>query len=265
MLRLRFVDPSSTSDSRTCCDHDRAGGRRGGIYPTQKSLRSAARNAAGNAVELITSWRCLSPSFSLRGLPTSRGTKLTCGRSSRVFDAGLLAGTRRCHLLGAVDRARGRLRRLADTVDVPPLNVPSVAPLCRITNASGTAVVPPPREIFAKFALCTQRTVRYWRSFRDLRSGAVRTGLTGNVHIFDYYRHALRTIGGRVSALRSAADQPPLPNAVGSHFDPVGHLLRTPLHAGLIGARRWDAKHAADPIIRRLSAARADSKPASPI
>jgi hypothetical protein len=51
--------------------------------------------------------------------------------------------------------------------------------------------------------------------------GAVRTGLRlGNVHIFDYYRRALRTIvdEGLLSFLRRYS--PPYLTRAGSHFDP---------------------------------------------
>ena len=51
--------------------------------------------------------------------------------------------------------------------------------------------------------------------------GAVRTGMKlGNVHIFDYYRRALRTIveEGLLSSLRRTST--PYLSRAGSHFDP---------------------------------------------
>ena len=71
--------------------------------------------------------------------------------------------------------------------------------------------------------------------------GAVRTGVKlGNVHIFDYYRGALRTIveEGLLTFLRRTST--PLPTAGGFPFrSAVQHLLRTPATAlgGLALAR----------------------------
>ena len=63
--------------------------------------------------------------------------------------------------------------------------------------------------------------------------GAVRAGVKlGNVHIFDYYRRALRTIveEGLLSFLRRTST--PYLTRAGSHFDPRSSTtLRTPATA----------------------------------
>ena len=68
--------------------------------------------------------------------------------------------------------------------------------------------------------------------------GAVRTGVKlGNVHIFDYYRRALRTIveEGLLSFLRRISA--PYLTRAGSHFDPRSSTYSERL------LRRWADRH----------------------
>jgi hypothetical protein len=113
---------------------------------------------------------------------------------------------------------------LADTVDVPPLNVPSVRASWRelqrqaadLPDAAGL------ETIFAGLQLAARQEDRSLLQISSLVGlGAVRAGVKlGNVHIFDYYRLALRTIveEGLLSFLRRTST--PYLVRAGSHFDP---------------------------------------------
>ena len=111
---------------------------------------------------------------------------------------------------------------LADTVDVPPLNVSSVRTSWQelrrqaadLPDAAGL------EKIFAELQLAARQENRSVGEISSIVAlGAVRAGVKlGNVHIFNYYRRALRTIVQEEPALLSAANQHPLPNAGGFPF-----------------------------------------------
>jgi len=77
-------------------------------------------------------------------------------------------------------------------------------------------------KIFAGLQLAARQEDRSILEISSMVAlGAVRTGVKlGNVHIFDYYRHALRTIveEGLPSFLRRTST--PYLARAGSHFDP---------------------------------------------
>ena len=125
---------------------------------------------------------------------------------------------------------------LADTIDVPPLNVPSVRTSWQelrrqaadLPDAAGL------EKIFAELQLAARQEDRSMLEISSMVAlGAVRTGVKlGNVHIFDYYRRALRTIveEGLLSFLRRTST--PYVTRAGTHFDPrATTLLRTPAPA----------------------------------
>ena len=96
---------------------------------------------------------------------------------------------------------------LADTVDVPPLNIAGVR-ASRQELRRQTADLPDAAGLEKIFSELQSAARQEDRSILEISSvvalGAVRTGVTlGNVHIFDYYRGALRTIAdeGLVSFL----------------------------------------------------------------
>ena len=146
-------------------------------------------------------------------------------RLKELRDAGVLAADAEVasfeELLTALEGTSGVL---ADTVDVPPLNVPSVRTSwqeLRLQAADlpdGAGL----EKIFAELQLAARQEDRSILEISSMVAlGAVRTGVKlGNVHIFDYYRHALRTIveEGLVSFLRRTST--PYLKRAGSHFDP---------------------------------------------
>ena len=113
---------------------------------------------------------------------------------------------------------------LADTVDVPPLDVPSLRSSWQelrqqaadLPDAAGL------ERIFAELQLAARQEDRSLLEISSMVAlGAVRAGVRlGSVHIFEYYRRALRTIveEGLISFLRRTST--PYLTRAGSHFDP---------------------------------------------
>jgi hypothetical protein len=201
-----------------------------GVYPSQEmpARELLARKTAGNVVELSSflavGW---SPVWLLAGTSDLvGGTKVYLQvLVTELRDAGVLAADAYVasfeELLTALEGTSGVL---ADTVDVPPLNVPSLRTSWQelqrqaadLPDAAGL------EKIFAGLQLAARQEDR---SILEISSvvalGAVRTGVKlGNVHIFDYYRSALRTIveEGLLSFLRRTST--PYLTRAGSHFDP---------------------------------------------
>src|SRR5215217_6509402 len=185
-----------------------------GVYPAEEmpARELLVRKTAGNAVELASflavGW---SPVWLLAGASDLVGGSTAYLRAlvAELRDAGVLAADAEASSfeepLSALEGTSGVL---ADTVDVPPLNVQSVRTSWQelrrqaadLPDASGL------EKIFSELQLAARREDR---SILEISSvvalGAVRTGVRlGNVHIFDYYRGALRTIAkeGVLSFLR---------------------------------------------------------------
>jgi hypothetical protein len=201
-----------------------------GVYPVQEMpvRELLVRKTAGNVVELSSfvavGW---SPVWLLAGASDLvGGTKvylLTLVRELR--DAGVLAPDADVatfeELLTVLEGTSGAL---ADTVDVPPLNVPSVRTSWQelrrqaadLPDAAGL------EKIFAELQLAARQEDRSILEISSMVAlGAVRSGVSlGSVHIFGYYRRALRTIveEGLLSFLRRTST--PYLTRAGSHFDP---------------------------------------------
>jgi hypothetical protein len=137
---------------------------------------------------------------------------------------------------------------LADTVDVPPLNIPSMRTswqelqrqVADLPDADGL------EKIFSDLRLAARREDR---SILEISSvvalGAVHAGVRlGNVHIFDYYRSALPTIieEGLVTFLRRTST--PYLMRARSHFDPASGTYSERL------LRRWAERRS--PVARQM-------------
>ena len=201
-----------------------------GVYPTQQMpvRELLVRKTAGNVVELSSflavGW---SPLWLLAGASDLVGGTKVYLRTlvTELRDAGVLAPDADVasfeELLAVLEGTSGVL---ADTVDVPPLNVPSVRAswqelrrqAANLPDAAGL------EKLFAELQLAAQQEDRTILEISSMVAlGAVRSGLKlGNVHIFDYYRRALRTIveEGLLSFLRRTST--PYLSRAGSHFDP---------------------------------------------
>jgi hypothetical protein len=201
-----------------------------GVYPAQvMPVRELlVRKTAGNVVELSSflaiGW---SPVWLLAGASDLVGGTKVYLRTlvTELRDAGVLAADADVasfeELLTALEDTSGLL---ADTVDVPPLNVPSVRASWQelqrqaadLPDAAGL------EKVFAELQLAARQEDRSILEISSMVAlGAVRSGVRlGNVHIFDYYRRALRTIveEGLLSFLRRIST--PYLTRAGSHFDP---------------------------------------------
>src|SRR5918997_1649465 len=201
-----------------------------GVYPVQEMpvKELLARKTAGNAVELSSflavGW---SPLWLLAGASDLVGGTNAYLRAlaTELREAGVLAADAEVasfdELLSALEGTSGVL---ADAVDVPPLNVPSVRTSWRelqrqaaeLPDAAGL------EKIFAELQLAARQEERSLLEISSLVGlAAVRAGVKlGNVHIFGYYRRALRTIveEGLLSFLRRTSS--PYLTRAGSHFDP---------------------------------------------
>ncbi len=201
-----------------------------GVYPTEvMPVRELlVRKTAGNVVEvssfLAVGW---SPVWLLAGASDLVGGTKVYLRTlvAELRDAGVLAPDAEVasfeELLTALEGTSGVL---ADTVDVPPLNVSSLRTSWQelqrqavdLPDAAGL------ENIFAELQLAARQEDRSVLEISSMVAlGAVRAGVSlGNVHIFDYYRHALRTIvdEGLLSFLRRTST--PYLTRAASHFDP---------------------------------------------
>jgi hypothetical protein len=201
-----------------------------GVYPGQEmpARELLVRKTAGNAVELsgflAVGW---SPLWLLAGASDLVGGTKAYLRAlaTELRDAGVLAEDAQVasfdELLTALEGTSGVL---ADTVDVPPLDVASVRTSWQelqrqaadLPDAAGL------ERIFAGLQLAARQEERSLLEISSLVAlGAVRTGIKlGNVHVFDYYRRALRTIvkEGLLSFLRRTST--PYLARAGAHFHP---------------------------------------------
>jgi hypothetical protein len=201
-----------------------------GVYPTQEMpvRELLVRKTAGNVVELSSfvavGW---SPVWLLAGTSDLVGGTKVYLRTlvSELRDAGVIAPDADVasfeELLTVLEDTSGVL---ADTVDVPPLNVPGLRTsweelrqqAADLPDAAGL------EKIFAELQLAARQEDRSILEISSMVAlGAVRSGVKlGSVHIFEYYRRALRTIveEGLISFLRRTSS--PYLARAGSHFDP---------------------------------------------
>jgi len=201
-----------------------------GVYPTEEMpvRELLVRKTAGNVIELSSflavGW---SPVWLLAGASDLVGGTKVYLRVlvTELRDAGVLVADPDVasfeELLTVLEGTSGVL---ADTVDVPPLNIQSVRTswqelqrqVADLPDAAGL------ENIFAELQLAARQEDRSVLEISSMVAlGAVRAGVSlGNVHIFDYYRRALRTIveEGLLSFLRRTST--PYLTRAASHFDP---------------------------------------------
>ena len=201
-----------------------------GVYPAQEMpvRELLVRKTAGNVVELSSflavGW---SPVWLLAGASDLvGGTKVYLqALVTELRDAGVLAPevdvTSFEELLSVLEGTSGVL---ADTVDVPPLNITSVRTSWQELRRQATDLPEAAdlERIYAELQLAARQEDRSILEISSMVAlGAVRAGVRlGNVHIFDYYRGALRTIVEE--DLRSFVRRTSTPylTRAGSHFDP---------------------------------------------
>jgi hypothetical protein len=201
-----------------------------GVYPAEEMpvRELLVRKTAGNVIELSSflavGW---SPIWLLAGASDLiGGTKVYLQvLATELRDAGVLSAEADVatfeELLSTLEGTSGAL---ADTVDVPPLNIPSVRTSWQelrrqvgdLPDAEGL------EKIFTDLQLAARQEDRSILEISSMVAlGAVHAGMRlGNAHIFDYYRSALRTIAdeGLLSFLQRTST--PYLRRASSHFDP---------------------------------------------
>ena len=231
-----------------------------GVFPTEEmqARELLARKTAGNVVEigsfLAVGW---SPVWLLAGASDLIGGSKAYLRVlvTELKEGGVLSAEEDVasfeELLTALEGTSGVL---ADTVDVPPLNVAGVRASWQELRRQA-ADLPDARgleEIFSQLRLAAQREDRSVMEISSVVAlGAVRAGMRlGNTHIFDYYRGALRTIAdeGLISFLYRTST--PYLTRARSHFDPGSSTLSERL------LQRW-ADHRSSAAGRRTHDAEA--------
>jgi hypothetical protein len=214
-----------------------------GVYPSEgmQARELLVRKTAGNAVEIASfmavGW---SPVWLLAGASDLVGGSKVYLRAlvTELRDAGMLAAEDDVssfeELLSALEGTSGVL---ADTVDVPPLNVAGVRTSWQELRMQAADL--PDKDGLEKIFAELQSAARQEdRSILEISSivalGAVRAGVElGNVHVFDYYRSALRMIveEGLLSFLQRTST--PYLTRAGAHFDPASDTYSESL------LRRW--------------------------
>jgi hypothetical protein len=211
------------------------------------------RKTAGNVVELSSfvavGW---SPVWLLAGASDLvGGTKVYLRTLVRELrDEGVLVPDADVasfeELLTALENTSGVL---ADTVDVPPLNISSVRTSWQELRQQAAELPDAAalERIFAELQLAARQEDRSILEISSMVAlGAVRSGVRlGSVHIFDYYRRALRTIveEGLPSFLRRTST--PYLTRAGSHFDPRSSTYSERL------LRRWADRRS--PAVRQTA------------
>jgi hypothetical protein len=226
-----------------------------GVYPTeQMQVRELlVRKTAGNVVELSSflavGW---SPVWLLAGASDLIGGTKAYLRvlAAELQESSVLSAEEDVasfeELLTALEGTSGVL---ADTVDVPPLNISSVRTswqelrrqVADLPDAEGLD------KIFSDLQLAARQEDRSILEISSMVAlGAVHAGVRlGDVHVFDYYRSALPTIveEGLVSFLRRVSI--PYLTRARSHFDPESSTYSERL------LRRWADRRS--PVARQTT------------
>jgi len=212
-----------------------------GVYPAEEmpAQELLERKTAGNAVEIVSflavGW---SPVWLLAGASDLIGGSKAYLQAlvAELRDTGVLSAEEDVssfeELLTALEGTSGVL---ADTVDVPPLNVAGVRTSWQElqTQAADLPDAAGLEKIFSELQSAARQEDRSILEISSIVAlGAVHAGVKlGNVHVFDYYRSALRMIveEGLLSFLHRTST--PYLTRAGSHFDPrastyLGRLLR---------------------------------------
>jgi hypothetical protein len=226
-----------------------------GVYPTEEMRvrELLVRKTAGNAIELSSflavGW---SPVWLLAGASDLIGGTKVYLRvlATELQDTGVLSAEEDVasfeELLTALEGTSGVL---ADTVDVPPLNISSVRTswqelrrqVADLPDADGL------EKIFSDLQLAAQQEDRSILEISSMVAlGAVHAGVRlGDTHIFDYYRSALRTIAGEGLVAFLHRTSTPYLTRARSHFDPESSTYSERL------LRRWTDRRS--PATRQMT------------
>jgi hypothetical protein len=123
-----------------------------------------------------------------------------------------------------LDIMEGTTGLVAESLDTPPLNVDDLRASWRDLQRQATLLPDGERlaGLYASFKRVTEQEGRSLRSVSSLvAAGAVRAGVQiGQVHIFDYYEDALRTITREGLPAYARRVSRPYMSVARGHFDP---------------------------------------------
>ena len=124
-----------------------------------------------------------------------------------------------------LDTLEGTSGLVADSLDVPPLNVDDMRTSWQALRGH-TTDLPDAERLAGLFADLQQVGEQEGRSLKSVSSliatGALRAGVkTGQTHIFDYYQDALRTIAREGLPVYSRRVTRPYLAVARRHFDPT--------------------------------------------
>lgn len=204
-----------------------------GVYPSEEMAvgELLKRKTAGNVLELASvlavGW---SPLWMLAAASDLIG-------GTKTYLSALVSELRAAHLLPAdadidsfgslLQTLQGTSGVLADTIDLPPLDISSVQTAWE-TLQQQVEQLPSPQRMAALFGTLQDAAAQEQRSLLEVSSlvalGAVRAGIQlGNTYIFEYYRVALLRIAREgILPFLKRISHPYLLRA-GKHFDPHSH------------------------------------------
>ena len=205
------------------------GGVTGVLPPDDVNVEElAVRKAAGSVIEfasfLAVGWSPLWLLAAAADLTGGTRTYLHALVSELQRDGLLPEDTEFTSVEELLNTLEGTSGLMAETVDVPPLNVRDMRSSWQALQQN-VAELPDASRLASIYAQLQQVAKQEGRSLRSVSSliaaGAVRAGVQmGHTYIFDYYRHALRTITTEgLPAYAQRVAKPYLAVAVG-HFDP---------------------------------------------
>jgi hypothetical protein len=188
----------------------------------------AARKAAGSVIELASflavGWSPLWLLAAAADLTGGTRTYLRALVSELQRDGVLPEDTEFTSVEELLNNLEGTSGLMAETVDVPPLNVRDMRSSWQALQQN-VAELPDARRLASIYAQLQRVAKQEGRSLRSVSSliaaGAVRAGVQmGHTYIFDYYHDALRAMTTEgLAAYAQRVAKPYLTVAVG-HFDP---------------------------------------------
>jgi hypothetical protein len=188
----------------------------------------AARKAAGSVIELASflavGWSPLWLLAAAADLTGGTRTYLRALVSELQRDGMLPEDTQFTSIEELLNTLEGTSGLMAETVDVPPLNVRDMRSSWRALQQN-VAELPDAHRLASIYAQLQRVAKQEGRSLRSVSSliaaGAVRAGVQmGHTYIFDYYHDALRVMTTEgLAAYAQRVAKPYLTVAVG-HFDP---------------------------------------------
>ena len=205
------------------------GGVTGVLPPDDVGVEElAVRKAAGSVIELASflavGWSPLWLLAATADLTGGTRTYLRALVSELQRDGALPEDTEFTSVEELLNNLEGTSGLMAETVDVPPLNVRDMRSSWQALQQN-VAELPDAGRLASIYAQLQRVAKQEGRSLRSvsllIATGAVRAGVQmGHTYIFDYYRDALHTITTEgLPAYAQRVTKPYLTVAVG-HFDP---------------------------------------------